>query len=354
MTTKRSDDLRALWLILLVAGIGVLLYLLTPILTPFLFAGILAYICDPLVDRLERLRWPRTLGVLAVMVLLFLVFIGLILILVPLIEMEVRTFLQRLPSYLDWIKTGLLPWFNQLLGAQIELDTAALKEALTAHWQSAGGALARALPSLTSGGLAVFGWFANVILVPVVLFYLLRDWDHMVARLDEMIPRPWHERVATLAREIDAVLAEFLRGQISVMVLMAVFYVLGLWIVGLDYALPIGLMAGLLVFVPYLGMIIGLTLATIAGLTQFGSIVGLIPVWVVFAIGQALEGMVVTPWLVGDRIGLHPVVVIFSLLAFGQIFGFFGILLALPVSAALLVWLRHLHRHYMASSVYND
>jgi predicted PurR-regulated permease PerM len=187
-----------------------------------------------------------------------------------------------------------------------------------------------------------------------VLFYVLRDWNLIVARVDEVIPRRWHEQVGAVAREVDDVLGSFLRGQISVMLLMSLFYALGLRLVGLELALPIGIIAGLLVFVPYLGMIVGLTLATLAGLMQFQSLGGMIPVWIVFGAGQALEGVVVTPWLVGDRIGLHPVAVIFAVLAFGQLFGFFGVLLALPMSAVLLVGLRLLRKNYLKSSLYRD
>ena len=188
--------------------------------------------------------------------------------------------------------------------------------------------------------------------MPVVLFYLLRDWNGLLAQIEELLPRRWHPQLSGIAREIDAVLAEFLRGQISVMVLMSVLYVCGLWLAGLEFALPIGVITGMLVFVPYVGVLTGLVLATVVALMQFPSIGGIVPVWIVFAIGQTLEGMLVTPLLVGKRIGLHPVAVIFALLAFGQIFGFFGVLLALPASAALLVGLRHLGRRYRNSSLY--
>ena len=168
------------------------------------------------------------------------------------------------------------------------------------------------------------------------------------------MPRPLHATVLESAHEVDSILAEFLRGQIAVMVLMSIFYVSCLWLTGLEFALPIGVVAGMLVFVPYLGMFTGLALATLAALTQFDQFASIALVWFVFGAGQLLEGMVVTPWLVGDRIGLHPLAVIFSLLAFGQLFGFFGLLLALPLSAALLVGLRHASRWYLNSSIYKE
>lgn len=329
-----------------------LFYLLSPILAPFMFAAILAYICNPLVNRLAGLKIPRTLGTILAMVFLFGLFAALLLIMIPLFEQQVSLFIERLPGYLDWFRQHLAPWLKARFDVELQLDSAYLKQALAEHWQSAGGLAAQFLPSLGSGGLALVGFFANLVLVPVVLFYVLRDWNLIVARIDEVIPRRWHEQVGAVVREVDDVLGGFLRGQISVMLLMSLFYALGLWLVGLELALPIGIVAGLLVFVPYLGMIVGLTLATLAGLMQFQSLGGMIPVWVVFGAGQVLEGVVVTPWLVGDRIGLHPVAVIFAVLAFGQLFGFFGVLLALPMSAVLLVGLRVLRKSYLESGLY--
>jgi predicted PurR-regulated permease PerM len=194
----------------------------------------------------------------------------------------------------------------------------------------------------------------NLVLMPVVLFYLLRDWPQLMQRIDEVVPRHWHEKVMQIAGEVDSVLAEFLRGQISVMLLMSAFYVVGLWLAGLQFALPIGVVAGMLVFIPYIGMITGLTLATLAAFSQFSAFGSVLVVWAVFGAGQLLEGMVVTPWLVGERIGLHPLAVIFALLAFGQLFGFFGVLLALPLSAMLLVGLRHAREWYLSSELYRQ
>jgi predicted PurR-regulated permease PerM len=202
------------------------------------------------------------------------------------------------------------------------------------------------------GGGAIIGVLVNLTLIPLAMFYFLRDWESMLARLDEVIPRQWHSKVREIAGDADRVLAEFLRGQIAVMLLMSAFYVVALWLVGLEFALPIGIVAGLLVFVPYLGMILGLLLATLAAAMQFTAFGSVLLVWVMFGLGQFLEGFVVTPWLVGDRIGLHPLMVIFALLAFGQVLGFFGLLLALPLAAILLVALRHGKAWYLTSNMY--
>lgn len=354
MNTEYSGSLHYLWWLLLACVAGGLIYLLSPILTPFLLAAVIAYICNPMVSYMADRKIPRTVGAVLVMLLLLGVFAALILIMVPLFEKEANRLLNKMPAYLDMLKNHVIPWLESRLDISLQPDMNVLKEALSEHWKSAGGVAAKMLPSLTSGGMAVVEFLVNLLLVPVVLFYLLRDWDMLVKLIDEMIPRYWHDQIFQLARETDRILAEFLRGQLSVILLMSICYITGLWLAGLEFALPIGLVAGILVFVPYLGMIVGLMLATFAAMMQFQDWSGVITVWAVFGIGQMLEGMLITPWLVGDRIGLHPVVVIFALMAFGQLFGFFGILLALPVSAVMLVWLRHLRQRYLGSDLYNS
>ncbi|MCP5245368.1 MAG: AI-2E family transporter [Burkholderiales bacterium] len=351
-TNDQSKGLHYLWWLLVGITTGALIYLLSPILTPFLLAAVIAYICNPMVTRMAEYKIPRTLGAVFVMLLLIGVFAALILVMVPLFEKEARHLIEKTPIYFDIIKNQFIPWLESHMNLNLQFDLNSIKQAMSGHWHSAGGMAAKLLPSLTSGGMAIVEFFVNLLLVPVVLFYLLRDWNQIVKQFDEMIPRYWHNQVVSLAKETDRILAEFLRGQLSVIFIMSICYITGLWLVGLEFALPIGLVAGILVFVPYLGMIVGLTLATFAALMQFQGWAGVIPVWIVFAIGQLLEGMLITPWLVGDRIGLHPVMVIFALLAFGQLFGFFGILLALPVSAVLLVWLRHIQSHYLESDLY--
>ncbi len=349
----QSKDLHYFGWLLLAIATGVLIYLLSPILTPFLLAAVIAYICNPMVTRMAAYKIPRTIGTILIMFLLLGVFAALILVMVPLFEKESNRLIEKAPVYLEILRNQVIPWLESRLNLSLQPDMNLLKQAVSEHWKSAGGMAAKMLPSLTSGGMAIVEFFVNLLLVPVVLFYLLRDWNQIVKQIDGIVPRYWHEQVAILARETDRILAQFLRGQLSVIFIMCIIYITGLWLAGLEFALPIGLVAGLLVFVPYLGTIVGLTLASLAAFMQFQGWTEVIPVWIVFAIGQLVEGMVITPWLVGDRIGLHPVMVIFALLAFGQLFGFFGILLALPVSAVLLVWLRHIQKRYLESDFYN-
>lgn len=332
--------------------VGGLLYLLSPILAPFLFAAILAYILDPLVERLTGKFVPRTLAVVLVMSGVLALLVALALVVLPLFAKELRLLAERLPAFIAWLNQKLVPFAERYFGVALQLDVASVRALATEFVAENQDLVGKLLGSLRIGGLALLAFIVNLLLVPVVLFYLLRDWHKVLARVDRLIPRHLHKRARTILREVDSVLAEFLRGQLAVILVMSVYFVLALWLAGLEFALPIGLITGLLVFVPYVGALLGFALGTVTALMQFDSVWGLAWVWLAFGAGQALEGMVVTPWLVGDRIGLHPVAVIFALLAFGQVFGFFGVLLALPASAALLVALRHVREGYLASALY--
>ena len=354
MTPKILAEPNNLWWFIPAAVLIALLYTLSPILAPFLFAAILAYISNPLVNWLARHRVRRALGAVLVMLLLAGLLALLLLILLPLFIQELRLLSERLPGFLAQLNDNLVPWIKAKFDVELQFDLAALKNLIQQNLQGADGWGMKLLTSLGIGGLALLGFLVNLLLVPVVLFYLLRDWNGLLGQIEQLLPRRWHARLTGIAREIDAVLDEFLRGQIAVMLLMSLIYVVGLWLAGLEFALPIGIITGMLVFVPYVGMLTGLLLGTLVALMQFPAVSGVIPVWIAFGIGQALEGMLVTPLLVGKRIGLHPVAVIFALLAFGQIFGFFGVLLALPASAALLVGLRHLGKQYLDSNMYKQ
>lgn len=341
---------------LLWVGVGAaivgLLWLLGPTLSPFMLGLVLAYIFEPLVERLSRQRVPRTLAVVLVILLVISLVVGLILILVPVIQQEVRTLIARLPAYLTAAHEQLVPWLQQHFGITLQLDVDSLKRFITKNWSSAQDYLMVALEYVSSQGAVIVGVVANVLLTPVVMFYLMRDWRELRHRVAKLVPRPWLNRTLSLVDEIDAVLAEFLRGQLSVMAALALFYSIGLWIAGVDYALPLGLLSGLLGFIPYVGFSTGLLLSLLVATLQFQGWPPVIGVAIVYSLGQLLESFLLTPWLVGERIGLHPLAVIFALMAFGQLFGFVGVLIALPASAALLVGLREVRRHYLASHFY--
>ena len=344
------------WLILIVAFL-VLLYLLSPVLTPFLTAAILAYMCDPLVDKLsvlgyKKFRFGRSIATVIVMLGIVGVITLLLLIIIPLLQKESQLIIQRLPNLIADVRVTAEPWLQKNFGISLAIDSTQIQDVITKNWKTAGNILGDVLKTAGTNSMALVGIIANILLLPVVLFYLLRDWDEMIAGIGNLIPRHIIGKTTEIAQEIDQMLAEFLRGQFTVMIIMSVFYAIGLWLTGLDMALPIGIIAGLLGFIPYLGPAIGLGLALLVGALHFSSIGQLIPVLMVFGLGQLVESNFITPKLVGDRIGLHPVVVIFALLAGGQLFGFAGVLLALPVSAMIAVGLRHTKDSYLDSDTY--
>lgn len=328
---------------------GGLVYLLGPILTPFLAGALLAYIFDPLVDRLETRGLSRTTGTVVVIVLAGLGVLALLLVALPLFQGQFAELSQRVPAAFDLLRTRFLPWLQQTFGIGIDFNLAALKTWLTEKATQNGTAW---LPSLQTGALAIVGVLVNLLLIPVVMFYLLRDWDVMVARIATLAPRRWLGTVTRVARDMDAVVGEFLRGQLAVMATLSLYYALALWAAGLDYALPIGILTGVLSFVPFLGFGLGVILALLVALLQFTDWTGVAWVAGIYLAGQVLESYVITPRLVGKRVGLHPVAVIFALAAFGQLFGFVGVLLAVPLAAILLVALRELRGVYEASDFY--
>lgn len=331
-----------------------LLYWLHPILSPFLVGILLAYLADPLVDRLERAGLSRTWGVVVVFTLFTLLLTLLLLVLVPMLAKQLVRLYELAPQMLDWLQHQALPWVQVRLGlADGFWKFDKIKAAISEHMGQTTDIVGVILSQATASGLALIGWLANLVLIPVVSFYLLRDWDLMMAKARSLLPRQREERVVALAGECHEVLGAFVRGQLLVMLALGIVYASGLMLVGLELGLLIGLLAGLAAIVPYMGFIIGIGAAMIAGLFQFGGDpYPLLGIAAVFMIGQALEGMVLTPLLVGDRIGLHPVAVIFAILAGGEMFGFTGVLLALPVAAVIMVLLRHVHDLYKESDIY--
>lgn len=347
------DTRRWQWLGMVLV-LGVLVWLLAPILTPFVISALLGWLGDPLVDRLERAGRSRSTAVLIVFILMTGLLALAALFLLPMLWQQAQSLLDTLPRLAEWATGVALPWLEHRFHVNLAkyIDPGYLVALIKSHWEEAGGIVATILGRVSQSGLFLFGLLANIALVPVLTFYFLRDWDVMVAQIRELLPRPMLPTVSRLAVESDQVLGGFIRGQVSVMVALGSIYAVGLWLVGLDLGLLIGFVAGLVSFVPYLGAFVGVSAAVIASLVQFGDPMNLALVLGVFAIGQALESFVLTPWLVGDRIGLHPVAVIFAIMAGGQLFGFLGVLLALPVAAVAMVLLRYGHERYTQSHIY--
>lgn len=351
---------RQWFLLALVAGTGWLLYLLAPVITPFVLSAGLAYLGDPLVDRLERIRMfggtmNRTAAVLVVFLLITAILVLLLLIVLPMLRDQVQHLVKSAPAMFEWMAGTALPWLQAKLGlSSFALDAQSLTAALKSYWREVSTALVGVVGTVSRGGQVVLAWLMNLVLVPVVTFYLLRDWDKLVEGVRTLIPRTVEPVVSRLCREIDDVLGAFIRGQLMVMFALGLIYAVGLWAIGLDLALIIGMGAGLLSIVPYLGTLVGVVAALAAALFQFQDVLHPVLALAVFGVGQTLEGMVLTPKLVGDRVGLHPVAVIFAVLAGGQLFGFLGILLALPVASALNVLVKYGHQRYQLSRVYLD
>lgn len=351
-----SPSLMLRWqLLALAALILAVLWLLAPVLAPFVVAAMLAYMGDPLADRLEKLKLNRTLAVTIVFVLMLLVLVGVLVLLVPLIERQVVRLIDSLPEYAAWARNQAAPWLQQHLKIDFgSFDVQRLVDLLKEHMSSAGGVAAVVLANVSKSGLAVVAWLVNLVLIPVVTFYLLRDWDVIVERIRQLLPRSIEPTVSRLAKDSDTVLGAFVRGQLSVMVALGLIYGIGLWAVGISVGPLIGMIAGLVSFVPYLGFIVGLIAALVAALVQYHDWLHIVLVLVVFGFGQIMEGYVLTPRLVGNKIGLHPVAVIFAVLAGGQLFGFTGVLLALPVASVIMVLLRYAHQRYMNSTLYRS
>lgn len=342
-----SDAARPVVLLAFAAAGALLLYLLAPILTPFLLAALLAYVANPLVKQLTRLKLPRAPAVVIVFALFLAAFVLLLIFLVPLVYRQVASFASKMPAYLDWVQHELVPRFEELIGQRLPVNFEDLREVIIANWQEGADFLRGALTNLMLSSFRVGLWLLNLVLVPVVTFYFLLDWDMVLKNTLRLFSPAARPTVARLAGETDKVLGSFLRGQLLVMLILAAVHSVGLMLIGLDLALPIGILSGLVSFVPYMGFIFGVAVAGIAAYLQFQEPFVLAWVFLVFFVANLLEGYVLAPRLVGKRIGLHPVVVLFAVMAGGALFGFLGVLLALPSAAALKVWLRYLHQSYI-------
>lgn len=324
------------------------------IFTPFLVAFILAYILRPICLRIEGIGLGKVFAS-SISILFGLTVLAIILLLlINLLRYEIPLIKAQLPIWLQSIQTWLAP---KLTSLNIDIDWTALREAIThqitAHFSAnANQILSTSIETVLASGSSVVGGFVNLILILFVLFYLLIDWDHFFALLKQLIPIRFQVTAQRLVKETDELLSQYLRGQMLVILIMAVFYSAGLSLTGMQGALGLGVFTALVIIIPYIGIAIGLILAVLSVILQFGFGTELIIVLIVFGIGQVLEGFFLTPRLVGERIGLHPVAVLFALLIFAKLFGFFGVLLALPASAIVLVLIRFAWSLYEQSAWY--
>jgi predicted PurR-regulated permease PerM len=349
-----TQDTSRRWQMLALAAVVIfVIWGLAPVLMPFALAAMLAYLGDPLADRLQRLGMGRSWAVSIVFTVITVILVGVMLLLVPLIQRQVSNLIDNLPHYVEWARTVALPWVQQRLHLEPDtFDTDKVLATIREHIGSIGSIAARAITRVTQSGMGIITWMTNAVLIPVVAFYLLRDWDTMIAHIQRLIPRSIEPTVVRLSRESDQVLGAFVRGQLLVMLALGVFYGLALTLVGISIGPLIGMIAGLLSFVPYLGFMIGFVAALVAALVQYGDWTHVLLVCGAFTVGQLLEGYVLVPRLVGGKIGLHPVAVIFAVLAGGHLFGFLGVLLALPAASVVVVLLRYVFARYRESDLY--
>ncbi|NEX60706.1 AI-2E family transporter [Noviherbaspirillum galbum] len=347
-----------LWLAVGLA-LALLLVKLGPVLAPFLAAAILAYALNPAVDwlcarRLGRIALPRALAVTLVMLAFFASIVALFLIVTPVLQKQAPLLQEQIPELLGRMNAWLGPRLRDI-GVHIRLDETGVRRIVSKYVATSGDELwSMVLASARVGGVALIGWLVMLALVPIALFYLLLDWHGVLARITNLVPRRWVANLVNLAREVDSLLAQYLRGQLSVIVVLCVYYASTLALAGVDVAVPVGVLTGLLIFIPYIGFGIGFVLALVSAMLQFNDLHGLAAVAGIYGVGQVIEGFILTPRLVGERIGLHPLTVIFALFAFGQLFGFVGVLLALPASAVLAVAVKHMRMHYINSSFYRQ
>ena len=317
------------------------LWLLSPILLPFVAGFALAYLLDPVADWLERRGVPRIAASLLILGIFLLLFIGAVVALIPALLAQIEGFVARLPDYSARLRELAISWSDGWLGQLIRDRSGEIESNIGGFATTVAEWLAGLVQSVLSGGMAIVNVLSLFVVTPVVAFYMLVDWDRMVERIDGLLPRDQRETIVKLASEVDGALAGFVRGQSTVCVVLGLFYAIGLSLLGLNFALLIGLAAGLISFIPYIGSISGFIIAVGVALVQFW------PDWTmvaavaaVFFAGQALEGNILQPKLVGGHVGLHPVTLMFALFAFGYLFGFVGMLLAVPIAAAIGVLVR--------------
>ena len=351
MTFTAAQRQTATWAAL-GALVILLVWLLGPVLTPFLTAAVLGYVLHPLVERLAARRVPRVLAVVLVEVTAIVIVLAVILLIVPILSKQLPLLREQIPLLADRLNTGLSPLLANF-GINVALDTASIKAFVLKYLDAnVDDSIATALSSARIGGSIVLAVLGNAFLVPVVLFYLLMDWLSLTRRIGELVPPRMRESVHGFVQECDSVLGQYLRGQLLVMLILAAYYSIALALFRFELAVPVGVFTGLAIFIPYIGFGLGLVLALISGVLQFTGWYGLIAVAVVYGFGQFIESLFLTPRLVGERIGMSALTVIFALLAFGHIFGFVGVLLALPVSAVLVVAVRRVRATYVASELY--
>ena len=352
---------RTLRRVFILAGIALLLwtlYLLKPVVIPFVAALLVAYLFSPLVDKLHDVGLPRWLSISIVFIGIGIVLTLAIWYLVPLIWQQLMYARDNIPAIIGWINSTFLPWLSNTFNVvEMEIDTNQISDVVMNYVQTnySADSIQAFLLRLAQSGINFLQINNTIVLIPIIAFYFLLDWDRMLGSLRRLIPRPYEKSTLKIVGECHSVLGAFVKGQFLVMILLGIVYAVGLQLIGLEVGLIIGMVAGLASIIPYLGFAVGIIAAVIATLLQFGiDWWQLVLVGIVFMVGQAVEGYILQPFLLGDKIGLSPVAVVFAVLAGAQLAGFLGMLIALPVAAVIVVLLRHVREYYEHTTFYGD
>ncbi|EJJ27987.1 AI-2E family transporter [Rhizobium sp. CF142] len=329
------------------------LYIFSSILLPFIAGMTIAYFLDPVADRLERLGLSRLMATIVILVAFVIVFALALMILIPVLITQFNDFAQRLPGYITLLQQFITDYQDSVLPGWIKSQLGTIKNNFSSILSEGMGFLTGLFAQIWNSGKAIVDVISLLVITPVVAFYILLDWDRMVAKVDEWVPRNYVKDVRQIAREMDQAIAGFIRGQGSLCLILGIYYAVGLSIVGLNFGLLIGLFAGMISFIPYVGSMVGLVLAIGVAIVQFWpDYVWIVAVLAVFFSGQFLEGNILQPKLVGSSVGLHPVWLMFALFAFGALFGFVGLLIAVPAAAAVGVLVRFALSRYLQSDLY--
>ncbi|RWD39552.1 MAG: AI-2E family transporter, partial [Mesorhizobium sp.] len=340
------------WLISAVI-LAIFLYVFSGILLPFVAGMVLAYFLDPVADRLQRLGLSRLMATIVILFAFIVVLVLAFVILIPVLASQMADFASKLPEYLTRLQTLITSFDPRWLEEKFGVDANGLREGLNSLLTSGFGLLTTVFTSIWSSGVALVSVVSLFVVTPVVAFYMLLDWDRMVAIVDSWVPRDYVQTVRAIANDINTATAGFVRGQGTLCLVLGAMYATGLTLTGLNFGILIGLFAGLISFIPYVGSLTGLVLSVGVAFVQFW------PDWTmvaavagVFFVGQFIEGNILQPRLVGKSVGLHPVWLMFSLFAFGALFGFVGLLIAVPASAAVAVLVRFAISRYLDSPLY--
>ncbi len=350
-TPAPAKSNRIFWLVLFLFFCA-FVYILRSVLLPFVAGIIIGYLLDPLVDKFTKLKMNRTLATILVLVLVALIIIPAIILIINVIDSQLSVFISAVPNYVSALVKKFEPLLLDLKDMFPNIDAEKIREYMKDNMANNLKLIGKVLRSVVSSGMAIVNLLSLLLITPVVAFYMLRDWDKFVNKVKSLLPRKSKKSIEQQAKEIDRTLAGFIRGQLSVCIILGTFYAVGLHIVGLDLGLLVGFIAGIISFIPYVGTISGFIISMALAFAQFNTFMQIASVAAVFLVGQFLEGNFLTPKLVGDNVGLHPVWVMFALLAGGVLLGFLGLMIAVPVAAIIGVLLRHAIMNYKKSNLY--